>query len=58
MSFAKNGARVKYVNNLKRAPTDDFGPSGRGLYESCATVIEQLRELREKTLIYLCLAYY
>ena len=27
MSFANNAARVKYVKNLKRAPTHDFGPS-------------------------------
>ena len=27
MSFANNGARVKYVKNLKRAPTGVFGPS-------------------------------
>ena len=28
MYFANNGVRVKYVKNLKRAPTDGFGPSG------------------------------
>ena len=39
MSFDNNGARVKYVQNLKRAPTGYFGPSDRlgympgGLYD-------------------------
>ena len=27
MSFANNGARVKYVKNLERAPVGDSGPS-------------------------------
>ena len=52
MSFANNGVRVKYVKNLKRAPTDDFGPSGGAIAPPDHMEAPPLTRGRPRTKIY------